>query len=80
MLVDDVIGAASAVRASATALDNRGATTIAIGALLTIGAAAAEFAASRGVPLVSLGQLPSDTWPPESCPLCASGTELDSLP
>jgi orotate phosphoribosyltransferase len=78
-VVDDVINAGSAVRGAMEDLVACGAQPVAIGTLLTLGAPASELATSKGVALQTLSRLPGNNlWAPAACPLCASGTQLDS--
>jgi orotate phosphoribosyltransferase len=76
-IVDDVINAGSATRATFADLETCGATVAAIGALLVLGTAAAAFAAERGVALESVATLPNTLWEPAACPLCAAGEPLE---
>jgi orotate phosphoribosyltransferase len=73
-IVDDAINAGSAVLATAAALDG---TVVCVGALLTLGAAPASVA---GAPVERLATRPSHLWPPDACPLCATGSPLDAPP
>jgi len=77
-VVDDVINAGSAVRATLADLDACGAVPVALGALLVLGSAAATFAAGRSLPLVSLATMPNALWAPEECPLCAQGAAFSA--
>jgi orotate phosphoribosyltransferase len=77
VVVDDVINAASAVRGAIEDLESCGARIVGIGALMTLGTVASEFAASKGVPLETLAHIENSAlWEPSACPLCASGTPL----
>lgn len=76
-VVDDVINAGSAVRGTLTALEACGAIPVALGALLILGEAAANLAATKRLPLESLAHLPNTLWEPSACPLCASPVPLD---
>jgi orotate phosphoribosyltransferase len=78
-IVNDVINAGSAVRGTFEDLENCGATVVALGTLLTLGTAAAEFAVRKGVALESLTTLPNNLWTPETCPLCASNVPLEDV-
>jgi orotate phosphoribosyltransferase len=78
-IVNDVINAGSAMRGTFEDLESCGANVVAIGALLTLGAAAEEFAARKNVPLESLANLPNPLWSPATCPLCASGVPLQDV-
>jgi orotate phosphoribosyltransferase len=76
-IINDVINAGSAVRGTFLDLQECSATVVAIGALLVLGTAALEFAASRNVPLESLAALPNNLWTAAGCPLCAAGVPLE---
>jgi orotate phosphoribosyltransferase len=76
-IVDDVINAGSAVRATYHALTEAGAKPVAVGALLVLGDAAQSFLKSSGVTLERLASLPNPLWEPANCPLCAQGVLLD---
>lgn len=78
-LVNDVINAGSAVKATFADLQSCGAQIVALAALLVLGDSAAQFAQFNQVPLLSLAALPNQLWTPESCPLCASGVPLEDL-
>jgi hypothetical protein len=73
--VDDAINAGSAVTSTAAAL--AGGHLVAVGALLTLGAAPTTIA---GAPVERLATLPSALWPAPACPLCAAGSPLDAPP
>ena len=75
-IVNDVINAGSAVRGTFEDLDLCGAMVIVIGALLVLGTAAGEFAASKGAALEHIAALPKSQWTAAACPLCASGVPL----
>jgi orotate phosphoribosyltransferase len=75
-IVNDVINAGSAVRGTLTDLERCGAKTVAIAALAVLGSSAAELAAAKDMPLVTLAALPSALWAPAECPLCAQGLPL----
>lgn len=76
-IVDDAINAGSAIRGTFAALQNHGAIPVALGALLVVGGAGAEFAADRQIPIERLVHLPSGLWTPRDCPLCAAGRPFD---
>jgi orotate phosphoribosyltransferase len=78
-IVDDIINAGSAIRATETELQAHGAQIVAIAALLILGEAATAFAATAGLPLLSLAQQASGLWSPEACPLCAAGVPLEDV-
>jgi orotate phosphoribosyltransferase len=77
-IVDDVINAGSATRATLADLRACGARVLAIGALLALGSRAAELAAAEGLALESLVALDNPLWAPDECPLCAAGVPLES--
>jgi orotate phosphoribosyltransferase len=76
-IVNDVISAGSAVRGTFHDLQAIGADVVAIGALLALGDAIAEFAAEHHVALELLEQMPFNLWTPSGCPLCAAGKPLE---
>jgi orotate phosphoribosyltransferase len=78
-IVDDIINAGSAIRATEAALRAHGTQTVAIAALLILGEAASAFAAAAALPLLSLAQQASNLWSPEECPLCAAGIPLEDV-
>jgi orotate phosphoribosyltransferase len=78
-IVSDVVNAGSAVRGTFAALVACGATPVAVGALVVLGSAASEFAASRSVALESIAALPNRLWTPWECPLCVSGAMLENV-
>ena len=78
-IVNDVINAGSAVRGAFSDLQAHGARVVAIGALLALGGAIAEFATEHGVALELLEQMPNKLWMPSECPLCASGVPLETV-
>lgn len=78
-VVDDVINAGSATRATVAEIDDNGGRVVALGALLVLGDRATEYAESLNVPLLSLGRRDSPIWTPEDCPLCARSVPLDDM-
>jgi orotate phosphoribosyltransferase len=78
-IVDDVINAGSATRATLADLRECGARPIAIGALLVVGSGAADLAAAEGLALESVARLTNTLWAPADCPLCAAGMALEEL-
>lgn len=78
-VVDDMISAGSAVRATFAELQARGARVVVIGALWVLGSPALAFFAGHGLPLESVTRLPYDLWPPRECPLCAAGQPLEDV-
>ncbi|WP_181779010.1 hypothetical protein [Pseudonocardia pini] len=76
VVVDDVVNAGSAVGATLTALLDVGATPVGIATILTLGAPAADMAATLGVPLVATAREEISLWEPQDCALCAQGSPL----
>jgi orotate phosphoribosyltransferase len=76
-IVDDVVNAASASRATLAELRACGARTVAVGALLTLGTAPEAFAEQEGIALERLAALPNTLWDPSDCPMCAAGEPLE---
>jgi orotate phosphoribosyltransferase len=76
-VVDDVINAGSATRASVAALRAAGARVVAAGALLGLGDVGTGLLDGDGVPVDVVESWPNPIWPPAECPLCADGTPLD---
>jgi orotate phosphoribosyltransferase len=79
-IVNDVINAGSAVRGTLVDLQACGARLCAIASLAVLGNAATVLAATAGVPLLALEQLPNSIWSPAACPLCAAGAPLTNGP
>jgi orotate phosphoribosyltransferase len=77
-VVDDVVNAGSAVRATLAALRHAGARPVALGALLALGATPSSVAAGEGLPLEVLATRENRIWEPEHCPLCARGEPLQA--
>jgi orotate phosphoribosyltransferase len=78
-IVDDVMNAGSAVRATLTDLRAVGAESVTIGALLVLGSAAAALAAEAALPLERIASLPGGLWAPSECPLCAAHIPLEDV-
>jgi orotate phosphoribosyltransferase len=76
-IVDDVINAGSAVRATAAEVRACGGTVVTIGALLVFGDVAGAFAKAEAIALESLARRPAGLWEPGACPLCAAGVPLE---
>ena len=76
-IVDDVMSAGSAARATHAELQAHGATTAVVGALLMLGSAGADFFEKQGVAVEAVAKLPFNLWPPRECPLCLAGTQLE---
>jgi orotate phosphoribosyltransferase len=78
-IVNDVIGAGSAIRGTFTDLEACGAEPVVIGALLVLGSSASSFAADKHIALESLAYLPNNLWVPSECPQCASGIPVENV-
>jgi orotate phosphoribosyltransferase len=76
-IVDDAINAGSAVRGTLAALRRCEAEPVALGALLVLGDAPADLAATQSLPLAGIAHLPAHLWTPPECPLCAAGMPLE---
>jgi orotate phosphoribosyltransferase len=72
-IVDDVVNAASASRATLEELRACGARTVALGALVTLGDAPEAFVEQEGLALERVASLPNTLWDPAECPMCAAG-------
>lgn len=77
-IIDDVINAGSATRATMADLEASGARIVALAALLVLGEPARRLAADRGIALENLAWLSNAIWPPADCPLCAAGQTLEN--
>jgi orotate phosphoribosyltransferase len=75
-IVDDVVNAASASRATLEQLRDCGARPVALGALVTLGAVPEALAEREGLALERLATLPNTLWDPSECPMCAAGEPL----
>jgi orotate phosphoribosyltransferase len=78
-IVDDVINAGSATRATLAEVRACGARPVAVGALLVLGSGAAELADAEGLALESVAAMGNALWEPAQCPLCAAGVELEQV-
>jgi orotate phosphoribosyltransferase len=76
-VINDVINAGSAVRGTIDDLETCGATIVAIGSLVVLGEAAAQFAAAKNQPLEYVASLENPLWEPANCPLCLAGLPVD---
>jgi orotate phosphoribosyltransferase len=76
-VVDDVVNAGSATRATVADLRTADAEVVAVGALLVLGSRAAEYAAQEGLTLEHVAAMPNRIWEPTACPLCAAGQPLE---
>ena len=80
IVIDDVISAGTAVRATLAELSTCGAKPTALAALLAIGESAREIAVRGGLSFHALAMRPSGVWPRENCPLCQCGVPLIEFP
>jgi orotate phosphoribosyltransferase len=78
-MVDDVMSAGSALRASYTELLANGAMPIVAGALLIFGSAGADFFSQRGVAVEAVARDNYEMWSPTNCPLCTAGEPLENV-
>jgi orotate phosphoribosyltransferase len=76
VIINDVIGAGSAVLGTLKDLYECGAEPVAIGALAARGSSAAVLARENGLVLETLASFPGEMWKPSECPLCAAGVPL----
>jgi orotate phosphoribosyltransferase len=76
VIVNDVIGAGSAVLGTLKDLHECGADPVAIGALATRGPAATVLARENGLALETLASFPGEMWKPSECPMCAAGIPM----
>ncbi len=76
-IIDDFISAGSSVRATADELEEAGATTAVVGAMMLLGNQAVEYFSNRAVPVVSVAKQDFNLWSPGECPLCKSGPPLE---
>jgi orotate phosphoribosyltransferase len=77
-IVDDVVNAGSALRASADAVHSAGGEVVGTGALLRLGDTAAPWLREQGVTLHTLSTRDARLWSPEDCPFCRQGMPLQS--
>jgi orotate phosphoribosyltransferase len=70
-VINDVIGAGSAVRGTLDDLRACGARPSVIGTLVVAGDSADRLASEYKVPLETLARTPVNIWAPDDCPLCA---------
>jgi len=75
-IVNDVIGAGSAVRGTLADLERLGARTVALASLMSLGPSASTLAEQNHLAFETLVSPPFDLWTPSECPLCARGEPL----
>ena len=78
-LVDDAISAGSAVASALQDLESCGATTVVLGALITIGERPAVMAREKMLPLERLVEVSQPIWAPDECPMCRAGASLTAI-
>ena len=78
-LVDDVVNAGSAVRATSAALSAAGADVAVAAALMVLGDVGEHHLQAARIPLETLDHRASQIWTPQACPLCAAGEPLENL-
>jgi orotate phosphoribosyltransferase len=76
-VVDDVVSAGSAIRATINDLRAGGADVVAVGALVVLGTTAADYVEEQRLKLVRVAAMPNSIWTPETCPLCESAVPLE---
>lgn len=76
-IVDDVVSAGSALRATRSELVSHGATVVVAGALLQLGEVGARLLATDETPMESVVQDDYVLWLAAECPLCKSGVPLE---
>ena len=75
-IVDDVVSAGSASRATYATLVAAGASPVVVGALLLVGDAARHHFGEIGVAVEAVAESEGMWWAPADCPLCRSGVPL----
>ena len=75
-IVNDVIGAGSAVRGTLSDLERLGARTVVIASLMSLGPSASILAEQNHLAFETLVSPPFDLWTRSECPLCARGEPL----
>ena len=76
LVINDVIGAGSAVLGTLKDLHQCGAIPIGIAALAARGPSGSVLARENGLPFETLAAFPGDMWTPQACPMCAAGVPL----
>jgi orotate phosphoribosyltransferase len=75
-IVDDVVNAGSAVRATVRDLRRCGANPLVVASLLVLGDSAPASIADMAITFETVARLDSNLWTPSECPLCRSGVPL----
>lgn len=76
-VVDDVVNAGSATRATVADLRDGGAEVVAVGALLVLGSRAADYTQQEGMALAYVGAMDHNIRAPSDCPMCTDGVALE---
>jgi orotate phosphoribosyltransferase len=75
-VVDDVVNAGSALRATIAAVRSAGGEVVGTAALLRLGDTAVPWLQEAGLTLHALAARDTALWPPSDCPLCRQGLPL----
>lgn len=78
-VIDDVINAGSATRATLAGLRDCGATVALVGALLILGNSMPKFLMGHNLPYTSIAAIPNEIWLPSECPLCEKKIPIESI-
>ncbi|GAA2759918.1 phosphoribosyltransferase family protein [Actinopolymorpha rutila] len=79
-VVDDVVNAGSAVRATLDSVTAGGGEPVVVGALLLLGPPDSRPTSFGRCRVEALAQADSNLWEPAACPRCAAGEPLTALP
>ena len=78
-MVDDVVSAGSALRATSAELEIHGAVPVTAGTLLVLGDAAKVYFSARGLAIEGVVRDDYPLWAPGECPLCSNGVPLEDV-
>jgi orotate phosphoribosyltransferase len=78
VIADDAVNAGTAVQVCSHLLRSRGATPVAVAALLALGPASDTIKQALSVPFHAVESIKSQAWPAVGCDLCAAGIPLTS--
>jgi orotate phosphoribosyltransferase len=78
-IVDDVISAGSALRATEGELRAKGLNVVAVGALMALGTVGSSYFAKRKLPVHTVASETYDMWLPADCPHCTAGVPLERV-
>jgi orotate phosphoribosyltransferase len=76
-LVDDVMSAGSALRATLAAVQAAGAIPVVAGAILVLGDLGAGYFAEQRLPVAAVLREDYELWTPAGCPMCRAGQPLE---